>query len=255
MKYYKGNGLYDYLEEHNCKNFYFVKGDMWWLIYGDKESTPKFLVLACAVTEREYQSNIVSPSEERASRCLDFFSSATGLPKLVVRFSVDAEEVDKVKIEQGENTYQEITMKALKEIFMEKGLDIPLKKQTTNKYLNTDTSSAYHVWQRKELGSNITVCDLDLLKWKKGTPLQIYELKRSIIDLETWEPYEDDYANFVLVSKFAQMAKMDFQIVYNVRVKKPYYDDVSQLKIFDFDHEREPKVKEIGVVNINDFAR
>lgn len=82
MNYYKGNGLYEYLEQHNCQNFYFVKGDMWWLIYGDKKSNPKLLVLACAVTDDEYRFNSFSKSEERASKCLDFFCGANGFAEI-----------------------------------------------------------------------------------------------------------------------------------------------------------------------------
>lgn len=255
MNYYKGNGLYEYLEQHNCQNFYFVKGDMWWLIYGDKKSNPKLLVLACAVTDDEYRFNSFSKSEERASKCLDFFAEQTGLPKLVVRFSGEADEIVNVKIKQDEEPYKEITLKALKDVFAEKGLDIPIGKGTTHKYLNTETSSAYHDWQSAELGGDITVCDLDLVKWKQGKPLQIYELKRSYYDLDEWTPFTDDYANFSLVSKFAKRAGMRFQIVYNVRTKKPFFDDVSRLKLFDFDHQKKDEVRDLGIVRIEDFVQ
>lgn len=177
------------------------------------------------------------------------------MPKLVVRFSGEADEIVNVKIKQDEEPYKEITLKALKDVFAEKGLDIPIGKGTTHKYLNTETSSAYHDWQSAELGGDITVCDLDLVKWKQGKPLQIYELKRSYYDLDEWTPFTDDYANFSLVSKFAKRAGMRFQIVYNVRTKKPFFDDVSRLKLFDFDHQKKDEVRDLGIVRIEDFVQ
>lgn len=48
---------------------------------------------------------------------------------------------------------------------------------------------------------------------------------------------------------------MRFQIVYNVRTKKPFFDDVSRLKLFDFDHQKKDEVRDLGIVRIEDFVQ
>ena len=122
----------------------------------------------------------------------------------------------------------------------------------TQKYLNDKTSSAYHKWQREVLGNHITVSDIDLVKVENGKVLAIYELKRSIIPIENWQPFKDDYANFRLIEKFANMVNSEFKIVYNRRIKEPFYDDISKLKLFSFDCENNES-KYCDTVSLDDF--
>ena len=123
-----------------------------------------------------------------------------------------------------------------------------------HKSINDKSSSPYHDWQRFHMGDSVIVSDVDLIRYYAGELQEIIELKRSYIDVESWEPYKRDYKNFILLSKLARKRKLDFFIVYNHRTKVPFYDDVSKLKIFEFDHRMQTYCRLLGYKSIRQFA-
>ena len=252
--YYKTNGIYRYLRENGCTDFSFVSGNMWWLVYADRQSEPKLLVMACAVSDDAYAGDAISYEEIRAERVLGRLSELTELPLLVVRFSGECEEVARVKISRDRDGFAEINLSELKEVFRSYGLEVSRQGAATHKYLNSAKSSAYHAWQRAELGYLITVTDLDLIRTQGDKPVAIYELKRSFYPLDGWRPYRDDYANFEIISKLAKRAGTEFEIVYNRYLKDSNWDDVSQLMRFRYDHTTAEKVKKLGRIGISDFV-
>lgn len=54
------------------------------------------------------------------------------------------------------------------------------------------------------------VADIDLIRYQGEEIREIIELKRSYIDIEKWEPYKQDYKNFILLSKLARRRELDF---------------------------------------------
>lgn len=100
----------------------------------------------------------------------------------------------------------------------------------------------------------MVVADIDLIRYQREMPREIIELKRSYINIEKWEPYKQDYKNFILLSKLAERRQLDFFIVYNHRTKTPFYDDISRLKIFEFDHRMQPYCRFLGYESIHQFA-
>ena len=143
-------------------------------------------------------------------------------------------------------------MSDLSEIFADYGL--PISDSGTDKYLNDKSSSAYHNWQRECLGRDLTVSDIDSWRINEATkPEIIYELKRSYYSLSRWQPFTDDYNNFKLLSNLCNLTSLRFKIVYNVRHKKPFYDDISKLKLFDVDFDKRPPIKEKGIITLDSF--
>src|SRR5690606_23313522 len=129
-----------------------------------------------------------------------------------------------------------------------------INNNTTAKYLNDKTSSAYHNWQRNSLGRGITVSDIDLYRVSEnGTPKVIYELKRSYYSLERWNPFRDDYSNFKLISNLCNKAGLEFKIIYNVRHKSPFFDDPSKLKLFSVNFDKTPPIILDGISTFEDF--
>ena len=85
------------------------------------------------------------------------------------------------------------------------------------------------------MGSSVIAIDLDLMRMTDRVD-QIYELKRSYLSLETWQPYERDRANYIAGLMLAQRAGAEYRVVYNVRHTQPeFFDDISRLKIFSLD--------------------
>jgi hypothetical protein len=122
------------------------------------------------------------------------------------------------------------------------------------KSINDKSSSPYHDWQRSNMGSSVIATDIDLLRFEGQNPIEILELKRSYKALEEWEPYHRDYKNFLLLSKLARKRDLAFYIVYNHRTKSPFYDDISRLKIFEFDHRMTTYCRLMGYRTIQQFA-
>lgn len=248
--YYSSNALYDYLQRNPKTNFKFVVGNMWQLVYGDNNCTPKALVLAVGVNKADYERTL-SSSEQEAFNQLQYLSLKCNIPLLYVRFIADG-EIEGVKTINDKGDFANLSMRELTQKFNSLGL--PTSNTPTAKYLNDRSSSAYHNWQRNSLGAALTVSDIDL--WKldaNSNPSYFYELKRSYYALERWKPFPDDYRNFRLLSNLANSARIGFRIAYNVREKNPFKDDISKLKIFDIDFSKPISITEKGIFDLNNF--
>ena len=117
-------------------------------------------------------------------------------------------------------------------MFAELGLPVP--KGGTKKLINDASSSAFHKWQRQNLGA-ITVSDLDLFRTKTSFHhAEFIELKRSYIDVESWRPFRADFPNFLLMNSVARRCGVALTIAYNVRHKNPLNDDPSVISLFGF---------------------
>jgi hypothetical protein len=251
LSYYKSNALYDYLKENQYTQYKFTSGDLWQLIYGDNNCDPKLLVLASGVDHKQYLNNL-SQNEKEGLQLLKKVSEITQIPLRFVRFIIDSEEVDEVITFRNDEKPIKVKMNQLKDLFHQEGL--PVSDSATDKYLNDASSSAYHNWQRNSLGRDIKVSDFDL--WKvdhNGKPIELYELKRSYYALDRWKPFSDDYSNFRLIHKVVAPVGIHFKIVYNVRTKNPWNDNISKLKIFEVDFDQEPPINQLGIIELSDF--
>ena len=248
--YYIGNGVYDYLIECEEKeHFYWTSEKLWLLVYGDENLEPKVLTVA---SEQKLEQR-TSIEERNAVHAAQHITSGTDVPINFVRFDPHG-VMDYVQYwEPGMNSMPKIPSDDLKKRMMAYGLK--MNEIMAHKSINDKSSSPYHDWQRRNMGDSVVVADIDLIRHDEGKLEEIIELKRSYIDIEKWEPYKQDYRNFLLISKLARKRNVNFYIVYNRRVKQPFFDDVSQLKIFEFDHRLQTYCRLIGYKSIEQFSK
>ena len=239
--YYKTNNVYDRLEAHSDHLFNWVAGNAWFLVYGDGDANP-------AVNAAVWGETVPMPKD--MLRLFMELSSTASLPFACIRFDDAADSITSVQLSVNGERSTDCTLEELRSRFASFGLPLAGPRSTA-KAINDRASSAYHHWQRQNLG-RITVSDIDLLRLSEdGTPAEIIELKRSIIPLHQWKPYPVDYPNFNLLSVFADQCDLALTIAYNVRHKNPFRDDASTLSIFDYKREQ---ISHLGVVSFADFV-
>lgn len=249
MGYYVGNGVYDYLFKcDNRANFYWTSRELWLLVYGNENSEPKVITVA----SKNRLGGKTASQERDAVRVAQQIARGTHIPVNFVRFSSD-ENMEKFQYwEPKKNDIEEISSEALKNKFMVYGLKMNANK--AHKSINKTSSSGYQDWQRENMGNSVVAVDIDLLRYQGAELTEIIELKRSYKDCNEWEPYPEDNQNFRLLSKLAEKRGLGFYIVYNRRTETPFYDDVSKLKIFLYDHRMEKSFKLLGYRTIQQFA-
>ena len=248
LDYYAGNGIYNYLIECDHRDeFYWTSGNMWLLVYGNEDYEPNVVTIA--------SENMLSPNfidvEKRAIKVARKITEGTDIPINFIRFSPN-KRIESVQYwETGMKNLPEITSGELKNRFMAYGLK--MNQLSANKSINDKSSSLYHDWQRQNLGNSVIVADIDLIRLDGDAPREILELKRSYISMESWNPYVQDYNSFLLLSKLAKKRQLAFYIIYNHRTKNPFYDDVSRLKVFEFDHRMATYYRMIGYRSVQQF--
>lgn len=249
MNYYVGNAVYDYLLENNMQhNFFWMSADKWLLVYGDEHHEPK---VVSVVTQGDISENLTQ-SEKNALKVVKNIVKNTDVGMNLIKYNPDKDLQEVQYWELGEAETTTINMEQLKDRFLAYGLK--MNSVSASKEINDKSSSSYHEWQRRNMGSSITVADIDLIRFIDNKVGEIIELKRSRDAIEKWEPYKEDYHNFVLLSKLAAKADIDFYILYNYRRKRPFLDDISKLKMFEFDHRKENCCRLLGYGKIEDFA-
>lgn len=230
--FYTTNALYEYIEAHGIPGYLFAKEDLWMVVYGDESSIPKLLLVISAVPVESYTGRALSPKEEAVMDLCARFAGACGLPYRVVRYPRDARPLDRVQYIEHRKRWEEIGIASLPRLFRRCGMR-PTRAKSA-KGINDRATSAFHLWQRDNLGKTLTVSDIDLVKAGADGRLTVYELKRSYMALEDWAPFPADAANHRLLARFAALVGASFQIVYNRRIKDPFNDDISRLKRYSY---------------------
>ncbi len=250
MAYYNGNGVYDYLAQHEeGRDFFWTGKDIWILVYGNADCEPMVLTVASANRPDAAFTN----EEKNAVDMAAWLAGESGISVNFVRFD-PARPMDQVGYcEPGMKKVSVISSDALRGHFSKYGLK--MNDMGAGKMINDRSSSPYHEWQRTYMGNSVVVSDIDLLQLRNHLPVKIIELKRSYITLDRWTPYTDDYDNFILLSRLAVKSNMEFLIVYNRRIKNPFLDDISRLKFFRFDHREDPYCRFLGYGTIQELAR
>lgn len=249
MDYYVGNAVYNYLRQSEMKKkFFWMSADKWILVYGDEHLEPK---VVSVVTQGDISEDLTE-SEKNALTVVKNIVKNTDVGMNFIKYN-PKEALKEVRYwESGETETTIINMEQLKNKFSAYGLK--MNSVSASKGINDRSSSSYHEWQRYNMGSSITVVDIDLIRFIDSKVGEIIELKRSKDAIEEWEPYEDDYNNYILISKLAVKANIDFYILYNYRRKNPFLDDISRLKLFKCDHRKDPYYRLLGYGEIKGFA-
>ena len=243
MSYYRTNAIYESLCKEEGHRFFWVSGNAWMLLYGSSDAEVKAIVF---VSGRSWKprGDIIS--------LIESISHNSGVPLLFVNFDDSAKEIEGVEFRKIGQDFTSLSLEELRDEFSSVGL--PVKGGMCGKCVNDSTSSAYHKWQRENLGSSITVSDIDLIRvGENGDPIEAIELKRSFFPLNRWRPYPDDFPNFNVVLSLCEKAEMRFTIAYNVRETKPsFFDDPSRISIFSYPRRNYPIM--VGEVSLQEFV-
>jgi len=236
-RYYKSNAIYDYISTNKIIRFEYVSGNCWQLVYGNKKGDPLLLVFAYGY-DRRLDVESFSPEIIRGHKTFKEVAQKAKLPLLFIGFDSAEMEINSITTSTDLKQFETISLKSLADLFL--SYNLPIRQSQTAKYLNDKTSSAYHKWQRDRLGNDIVVSDADLwFKDKNDNPSIVFELKRSIISLEKWKPFKDDYPNFILIAKLCLRAGIRFFIIYNVRKKNPVNDMIDNINLFEIKYDND----------------
>ena len=159
-KYYKSNGLYDHLDKNPNPSLRFPKGDLWALIYADKEEgfEPKVLALVIGV---DGAGN--GPVNVAETKCLlEKISFEVDIPLVTIIFRTDVQSITNVNYALGNEPIVTISLNQLAQNLNNLGL--PLNNQITSHAISSASSSAYQNWQRANLGNRIVAVDIDMFK-------------------------------------------------------------------------------------------
>ena len=231
MQFYSGNRLLDQLK--NQSNFMVPPAGTWSLLYADRHNQPliNLVVHNSAETFAKYKN---------------------GLPKfrnilcgtLIVMgpdtFSLKWDTEEKHKIHSGESLFLEFKFK-----------NLVVSQNYKGKPFNSRASSFYHVWQSKQkfVGG---VVDIDLIRVNNSNfPVELIEIKRSRITIDSWLPYSNDKGGYEILDRFCEKQKLQFSIIYyhfDPRINIENIDNLLVLKkIGEF------KFKRIGIFGLEAF--
>ncbi len=240
MTYYKSNAIYEMLTSQGKSNYHWVSENAWILVYGDENFVPKVIVLA-------FNNHWVKKTEIIRQTCN--IAKDANLPMLQIDFDCTKATIDSFNVAHFDSTFNCLRLNALTDLF--KSFGLPIQNGITTKAINSLSSSAYHNWQRNNLGRNIVVADIDLIKIKDDGTMIVLELKRSFFNLDDWKPYPADFPNFYVLENLCDLSHNKFFIVYNKRTTKPvFFDDSSKVSVFSF-NQGTPKKE--GVFNFEEL--
>lgn len=227
---YSGNKIYEYIRENDLQEYFFLAGNHWMLIYGDRDGIPKVFAYVNMV---DNLSSSPSTNEKSIMKTCSIIAEQLNLPFIWVRYANNSNVVQ--FYHDGETTLFTLSYDQLRECFESYGI---VESGTPKKPVNQYTSSKYHDWQRNNLG-RITVTDIDLIKFFGDQIEAIIELKRSKYSLDRWTPYTNDYPNFALTINAIVLSGKDipFYLYYNLLrdgIAGQRIEDLSSIKWFEF---------------------
>lgn len=248
QNFYSGNAIYRLLD--SAQNFKYTTENSWILVYGSRECEPKVILLLSAYENELYESKTLRQEESEIMIYVEQLSKKSGVPMLYVRFNKDSTKTIDVQI-MINGRFKKINMDEYTDILTSFGI----VKNNTNckKPINSKASNVYHLWQIN-CGLDITTSDIDLIKINDNMDIiDVYELKRSTIKMDEWEPYSNDFNNFILLSKLLSKCKINFYILFNEYHKNPFYDDISLFKLYEVSYTDKLNLKKLGKVTLLDF--
>jgi hypothetical protein len=231
MEFYKGNKLLNELNLNS--NFKSPPNGVWCLLYADSSNHS---VLNLRVYE----------SEKVFTKYRDFFPLFKSLP--ASELIISGQDSFKLKWSNSSN-FELFNSDSLYQEYLEKNL--VLGDSYKGKPFNSKASSFYHIWQSKQrfIGG---VTDIDLLRLDdKNNPIELFEIKRSKILLDSWNPYFNDKGGYEILASFCKAENIDFTIIYYHYSTEELIEDVTKLMVikklegFNF--------KKLGVYNFKEF--
>lgn len=248
QKFYTGNAIYQLLD--STKNYKYTAENLWILVYGNRDCEPKVILLLSGYENSIYESKSLKQEESEIMIYAEQISKRSGVPMLYVRFNKDLPKINEVQI-MVNGRFKKISLDEYTEILT--GFGILKNNIGCKKPINSKASNVYHLWQIN-CGLDITTSDIDLIKIDDNLDItDVYELKRSTIKMDEWEPFSNDYNNFILLSKLLSKCNINFYIMFNEYRKTPFYDDISMFKFYKVNYNKQLILENLGKKSLLDF--
>jgi hypothetical protein len=98
------------------------------------------------------------------------------------------------------------------------------------------------------------IVDIDLIRVDKSNlPIELIEVKRSRIAIDTWEPYLNDKRGYEILERFCVQQEWQFSIVYYHYDPKNKIEDIEQLLVLK--KTGEFKFMKVGVFSLKSFMK
>jgi hypothetical protein len=246
--FYKGNAIYNLIE--STHSFRFTNENLWIVVYGNREAEPKVLILLSGYSNNDYESNTLTTKESEMLIYTKQISNKSKVPFLYVRYNYDSKKLYSLKIMVSDKI-NTVTMEEFVKILV--GYGIQKNNRGSYKPINSKASNIYHLWQ-VNCGLDIITSDIDLMRVNSNLDItDVFELKRSFISIDKWEPFSNDYNNFILLSKLFNPCKIRFYLLFNQYYKAPYFDDINKLKVFKLSFENKLFIENYGLYTLSNF--
>lgn len=186
----------NYLSSDLSNSFFVPPTGTWHLIYSNSDYKPLWQFHVVDLDKANMINEIRLPRFE-------------GINGLDLQFNADEEFYIR---NWSENSWKEFSRNSLYEYFLDLGLVI--EKNVTTKKFNSASSSIYHNWQmtNRFVGG---VTDIDLYRFDRQNNInELFEIKRSRISIDKWEPYSADKGGYEILYQVAKTCGIDFTILY-----------------------------------------
>lgn len=254
MNFYRGNEIYNFIS--NVNRYRFPNDNFWFLVYGEKNGCqPKLLIALSGYEEKEFKNKTLKLNEMELIEYIKQISRRADVPWIYVRFNVADKNMNEVMFMAKNKRLSLINIEFYKNILEYFGLNLIDKDSQTKDFNTGGPSNIYQIWQMK-ISDTMISSDIDLFKIDADNEItDVYELKRSKIDIEKWEPFKADYHNFQLLNNLLIKANIKFHIVYNeyTVIDKNRKDNIKKVKLFNVEPSKDFKYEEPTIVSINDF--
>lgn len=254
MNFYRGNEIYNFIS--NVNRYRFPNDNFWFLVYGEKNGCqPKLLIALSGYEEKEFKNKTLKINEMDFVDYIKQFSKRTNVPWIYVRFNVADKSMKEVMIMSENKRLSLINVELYKNILEYFGLTLVDKNSQTKDFNTGGPSNIYQIWQMK-ISNTMISSDIDLFKVDDNNKItDVYELKRSKIDIEKWEPFKMDYHNFQLLTNLLIKANIKFHIVYNEysQNENGRKDNIQKVKIFDVKETDNFEYDNCRIISLYDF--
>lgn len=231
MDFYRGNKLLAKLKTYS--NFICPPNGVWNLLYANEKNYP-------VLNLRVYESNDL----------FDTYKNAFPKFRSVPSSDLIIEGVDSFKVKWSDSkTFMSFNEDSLYEEYLQRNLI--LSGTYAGKPFNSKPSSAYHIWQSKRRFKG-GITDIDLLRLDdKGDLIELIEIKRSKISINSWNPYYNDRGGYEILDNFCRLEGLELTIVYYFFSVNDATEDISKIVVIK--KQKGFSFTRRGTYDLNDF--
>lgn len=288
MSFYNENGINNYIKSNAVSGFSLYENSRSLLVvYNFIQQRPVLVIL----DERYENSSLIEKPDKYEKEVTTLalgLANALDTKLLVIKYPDSYKSFDNsshiwvwtseknVELAFSENVYtnENGLYNTIKSLVGENNIRRFNNNKNPAKKENDALSSAFHIWQRKniEIGSYV---DIDLVRFKDTKITELIELKRSNYSLDKWKPFDADKNNFSILHYVAGKMNVPLILVYNrrsdvldenidkafqfktkkLKTNEDIYDVIDKLKIFRINRDRNGGIvhNHLGECSLTDF--